>query len=256
MTQTEATGDLAPRGWDRRKIAALLLAGSVFTAPALAGDRAELNILGYSADGAFFAFEEFGKRDGSGFPYSSIFILDLEKDEWTGGSPFRVMPEREDATLTAVRAEAREKADAQLKTLGTREPASILALIGDGVPDTTAKFLTVGQPGVTEPGEVLNEVQLQLSTFPADSPEPCTDYIGEKAKGFALSVSTSDLARDVHRDESLPQSRGCPLDYRFYAVVAPFGSTERLAHTVALVSVYAHGFEGPDRRFIAVPLQQ
>jgi predicted secreted protein len=51
----------------------------------------------------------------------------------------------------------------------------------------------------------------------------------------------------------LPKSRGCPVDYRLYAVVAPF---QQLAPRIAFVSLYRYGFEGPDRRFLAVPLDR
>ena len=71
----------------RSVIAAL----SLFAAgPAAAGDAAELGILGFSADGGVFAFEEYGIQDGSGFPYSSIFIIDTAKDAFIPGTPIRV----------------------------------------------------------------------------------------------------------------------------------------------------------------------
>ena len=53
-------------------IVAVGLAGS----PAIAGDTAELNILGFSGDSSIFAFEEYGVQDGSGFPYSTIYVID------------------------------------------------------------------------------------------------------------------------------------------------------------------------------------
>ena len=52
-------------------------AAIAFAGPALAGDRAVIDFIGYSADSRYFAFEEFGIQDGSGFPYSSIYIIDL-----------------------------------------------------------------------------------------------------------------------------------------------------------------------------------
>ena len=44
------------------------------------------------------------------------------------------------------------------------------------------------------------------------------------------------------------------MDYRIYAVVMPadFGGLQNAG--VAIISTYPFGFEGPDRRFIAVPL--
>lgn len=56
----------------------------------------------------------------------------------------------------------------------------------------------------------------------------------------------------IHRDEVLPKSRGCVLDYRLYAVVIP-GLDAPQGTGVAVVSTYPGGFEGPDRRFLAVP---
>eukprot|EP01036_Dinobryon_divergens_P042760 gene42760-56842_t len=54
--------------------------------PALAGDRALIDFIGYSEDGQYFAFEEYGIGDGSGAPYSHIFIVDLAADAWGDGA--------------------------------------------------------------------------------------------------------------------------------------------------------------------------
>ena len=43
---------------------------------ALAGDFANLNVLGFSSDGNIFAFEQYGVQDGSGFPYADRFYID------------------------------------------------------------------------------------------------------------------------------------------------------------------------------------
>nr|WP_272210755.1 DUF2259 domain-containing protein [Marinicella sp. W31]MDC2876669.1 DUF2259 domain-containing protein [Marinicella sp. W31] len=51
-------------------MAALGLSASIATA----GDFATFTPLGFSDDGSVFAFEEFGVEDGSGFPYSNIFL--------------------------------------------------------------------------------------------------------------------------------------------------------------------------------------
>ncbi len=99
------------------KAASVRLAASVLAllaAPAFAGDAANFAALGFSADGRYFGYEEFGVQDGSGFPYSNIFILDVTEDKWVGGSPFRVRLEDESPGLAGVRAEAMQKAGAKL----------------------------------------------------------------------------------------------------------------------------------------------
>ena len=66
---------------------ALLLA-----APAVAGDRALADFIGFSEDGRYFAFEEYGVQDGSGFPYSTIYVIDLTDDTGCPARPTATRP--------------------------------------------------------------------------------------------------------------------------------------------------------------------
>jgi len=220
----------------------------------LAGDRALIDFVGYSGDARYFAFEEFGIQDGSGFAFSNLYLVDLANDRWVAGTPFRLRAEDETVPLIAVREQNLDSAAAALSMFEVVEPAQIVALVGDGEVDAAARSLSFGAPGY-EPGAVIGEYTLELSSFPADSPEPCRDYLGERAKGYALTLSGDGPTRELHRDRTLPASRGCPVAYRLYAVTLPMGVTD-LSGGVAIISVYPHGFEGPDRRFIAVPLRK
>src|SRR4051794_32683848 len=84
-------------GWAAlARLAASFFAFLLLVLPALAGDRAELNVLGYSQDFRYLAFEEFGIFDGSGGNYSRIFVVDLADDSWVKGTPF-VTEQREDS---------------------------------------------------------------------------------------------------------------------------------------------------------------
>ena len=47
---------------------------------ASAGDFATLNFIGFSKDGRYLAFEEYGTQDGSGFPYSNFYFVDVVKN--------------------------------------------------------------------------------------------------------------------------------------------------------------------------------
>ena len=89
------------------------------------------------------------------------------------------------------------------------------------------------------------------SNIPTGSGAPCEDWFSQKAVGFVLRARRLRPEREIHRDDVLPRSRGCPADYRIQSVYIPFQASD-IASAVALISVYAHGFEGLDRRFIAV----
>lgn len=222
--------------------------------PAAAGDRALLDVIGYSEDGRYFAFEEFGIQDGSGFPYSNIFVIDLSADSWVGGSPFRLRTDADNAALQTTRRDNRQAADDALTEFGITEPAQVLALIGDGEP-ADATELHFGAAGYG-PGEVLGNYSLGLDVFEAKAGDAaCTSYTEQPIVGFALTLGTDGNPRELHRDTTVPKSRGCPLAYRLYGVVG-MANTGNIDGAVALISVYPLGFEGPDRRFIAVPIGQ
>lgn len=240
---------MARRVWRRVSLAVAALA--LMAAPAVAGDRALIDLLGFSSDSRYLAFEEFGIQDGSGFPYANIYLIDLSTDKWAGGSPFRTLLQVEDGTVAAARIAARQQAATALYQLDITQPLLVAAMIADGE-GGDGQSLVFGRPGYM-PGEVRSQHKLTLKMFPADTPEPCEENFGEKAKGFSLTLSEGKDATLIHKDEGpLPASRGCVTTYRIYAVVLPVDA--EVAMGAAIISVYPHGFEGPDRRFIAVPL--
>ncbi len=249
----------APGLWNRprvrHRIGALFLFITALLAPVvptMAGDRALIDYIGFSQDFRYFAFEEFGIQDGSGFAYANLYVIDLSTDAWVVGTPVRIRADSEERSLSDVRAEAKERASSHIDGFGINVPVEIAALIGDGVPDTDARELVFGAPAYL-PGMVSGNYRLHLSTFPATAASPCGDWFDREPLGYSLSLSDSGVDRLVHRDMNLPRSRGCPFDYRIHSVVMPFmGAT--LSNAVAIISVYPGGFEGPDRRFLAVPL--
>lgn len=246
MRRNEAKTDTARPG------ARLIACVALMAAPAVAGDRALIDFVGYSEDGRYFAFEEFGIQDGSGFPYSSIYVVDLPADKWLPGTPVRVVMENEAASQAAARAEALEQAAATLDELAITAPADLIALNGDGEPGDGLS-LDFGAVGYL-PGDLNGRYTLSLEIFDAASPEDCVTFLGEEPKGYALLLEGEGESRELHRDAGmLPRSRGCPMTYRIYGVAARPQSAS-LTGAVAIVAVYPFGFEGPDRRFLAVPL--
>lgn len=236
----------------------MLLAG-----PALASDAAETAAFGYSGDGRYFAYEEFGIQDGSGFPYSSIYVIDVEANAWVEGTPIRVLVEDEAATLGAAHTEAVTTAGPLLLTHKITEPAFVLASMpATEVQENRASVTfdpyyrhlggSVPQPTADMWGTRYTLTAKSTAINP--TPEHCKDY-GEAI--MALTLTLRDLktskADVVHNDTSIPKSRGCPTGYDIDKVVTPamYGQSSRF---VALIGVYSFGFEGHNRRTIAIPV--
>jgi predicted secreted protein len=239
-----------------RLAASLVLLLAFFGTPGLAGDRAGLNVLGYSKDLRYFAFEEFGVRDGSGGNYSHIFVVDLSDDSWVDGTPFLTdqAGDTDDVApkLDAIRAKTAGLAAATLTSLKISVPATTLVLLGDGVPEADGKTMSAAFPSCcgSNDTDASVAVSLALTTFASKSAAPCSV---DTALGYALTATYADgSSHELHRDgDTLPKSRSCPKDYRLYAIVAPF---EAFQPRVAIISSYPFDFEGVSRRFLAVPI--
>jgi predicted secreted protein len=243
----------------RALIAFLLLALGAHAARA--ADAAERDILGFSPDGRYFAFEQFGVQDGSGFPYSEIFMIDLENDKWMEGTPIRVRLDDETQSLPAARRQAREAAQSLLKSAKIEDNARVLAtnpLYQQMADAKELRFRTYYTSfGHLEPIDSEEEdiVSLKLEEIILPTPEGCP--IGDTPMaGFVLTAKFGhEPYREAHRDSKIPSSRSCPLKYSLSDAVAFSGADGRSQRIVALVNVFSFGFEGPDRRFIAVPLK-
>ncbi|MCJ8148889.1 DUF2259 domain-containing protein [Shinella sedimenti] len=233
------------------------LAACLMTATgATAGDFSTFQSIGFSPDGKVYAFEEFGVQDGSGFPYSTIYFIDTEKDAYLPGTPVRVRIDDEQAGLSKARADAMAKAAPMIEKNRLLDNPGILAA-----------FNPMGQLGVDRsridyypfaiepmPGGsyalALDEIALPL-------PEKCRAITPYGGKGFRLRLVQDDgkpADRMVYEDEQVPDSRNCPLTYQLSgALTFPVQNGARVH--VALVLVRSVGFEGDNGRWIAVPFR-
>src|SRR5690606_7736483 len=236
------------------RFATLLTALVIAPLGARAGDTATVEILGFSADGRIFAFEEFGIQDGSGFPYSHRFYIDTGSDEFVSGSPIRVRIDDEAANLELARQQARERGDAIVPsatlaanrgfTAGAR-PATQIS--GD------ALHMAVNTRPVIPPIDAT--LELRLEEFSLQGPDYCGDF--GPTKGFRLTrlgVQPGEQATLLHEDSTLPASRGCALGYSIGAVQTFFPQGGAPVYAV-MISVRSAGFEGPDHRWIGIPAQ-
>ena len=219
-------------------------------AQADAGDIAQRDIIGFSASGGHFAFEEYGIQDGSGFPYSNIYIIDVATDSWLPGTPLRIRREDDTSGLETARAQARSLAEPILDRFAIG--AQPYHGASNPVTETSANpyHVTINPrpvlPAIDDP------VSFTLVPFSLTGSESCEPF--GQMKGFKLLVerlSETGNAVQVHKDTAIPQSRGCPLDYRIADIFTffPEGGVPVFA---ALIQIIAVGFEGPDGRFMAV----
>lgn len=228
----------------------------LFAGAASAGDIASFRSIGFSGDGKIFAYEEYGIQDGSGFPYSNIYAVDLTKDAYLPGTPFRVKLEQDGATVARARWQARNAADVLIDTHElANHPAEVIAFNPVTEVSGDPHKLRYRDHATVPPAGGVNTLVLEEIHQPADV--RCHEQV-EKVTSFRIRFTEREgkaVNEVVHEDQRLPASRACATGYRLGGVFSSGIWTENEAQ-VALIFVLTAGFEGSqDGRWIVVPLK-
>ncbi len=227
----------------------LLLSGI----PALAGDFATLNFIGFSKDGRFLAFEEYGVADGSGFPYSSFYFIDVEKNTFAAPA-VHVRIERETATEQQARSRAKVNAAPNLRKFRIVDRNTGKLVVSRLLTDISGnQFFKEADDTQT-----INFAELIASMYREGNYDLILKPVGVKTKEcdifdqpiykFDLSLRDNNAEKTIvlQRDSTLPASRSCPLHYAIQFVYLYD------TYVVVFLNSYSTGFEGPDMRYLAV----
>ncbi|TJV44577.1 MAG: DUF2259 domain-containing protein [Mesorhizobium sp.] len=244
---------------------------------ARAGDAAARRIIGFSAGGAYFAFEQYGTLDAgaSDSGYSEIDIIDTRTDQFVGGKPILVVDETEESTLTLEQARAQAAAKAApilakyaIASRGTQTASDKFTFPGEIVGYNDISRLEQASQKWLSPLYDETEVStIRLDEILADSAIDCSASFNDiqqgdqalqgdkpgKALGFRLTLQGQDGKpfKTLHEDKAVPGSRNCPTSYSL-SESYEFTPVGKPAVIVVLVQRFSQGFEGRDRRFIAV----
>jgi predicted secreted protein len=246
----------------------LALACALGARAATAGDGAALNVLGFSADGRFFAFEQYGVQDGSGSLYSTISAIVIGDNRPVKGMPITALMEPDDPTLAmqapeqrlaAVRAKAAADAAPLLKQIGIAEAGNQMVAVAGSRSRSLLDAEEVKSVSKASVATVMlpaarfgPDARLQLREFDIALPR-CKDLVADDhPSGFGLTLERKGRPTiHLSRDQTIPASRGCPDHYgitEVHELPLPDGS----AALAVLIHYFYMAFEGPDRRFIAV----
>lgn len=232
----------------------LLVLIGLASSSARAGDTAELEIYGFSSHGDYFAFEQYGWQDGSGFPYSQIFVLDVRSDSWVKPSPFRRVDEIDEDNgydpqdaLSKTRAQNQQAAHALLDKTSIFGMGKTVAFNPATELGSNPYHIKAAPRLPLLPGET--SIDLTLNEYPLQNAD-CAGY-GVETKGFRLTMVSNGVTRTLNDDTSVPKSRRCPISYRIERVFT-FYPEKGPAVFAIFVQMESLGFEGPDRRYLAI----
>lgn len=211
--------------------------------PASPGDEAELLVLGFSAEGRYFAFAQSGREPETWFPYASVHAIDITSDKWLSDSPISVVLKDRDKTTRDARREAGETAERRWGRLRLDTPGVTLLERKPGRPIDRGDEVEVTIPTI---GAAL--VRLTPKLLPA---EGCEGFAGESV-GLMVDLVRLDgrLIRRLQEDARIPSSRGCPIGYAIAEVVA-LDRKPKPPVIAVVFAVFKVGTTGIDRRYLA-----
>lgn len=227
---------------------AALCAALCTTAPvtALSGEAATLQVIGFSPDGRYFAFEQYGVIDGGPTAFSEIHVVEVAANAYAAPVQRRHRDEAGADTLATLRAGNRAAAAATLKNLGLDRPQPgrllVQRLLTDLDADAHAARFAAAPPlhGLPAPARY----RLVLDSRPAPRVECHGLGTGQ---ALTLHLEHAATSRVLQRDRKVPAARGCVFGYRIHGVWLHGG--RQLA---VLLALRVPGFEGESLRYMAV----
>lgn len=235
------------------KVLLFLFLAFIVIAPinTLAGDLASLNFIGFSRDGKYAAFEEYGEFDGEATDlqtYSHYYFLNVEKNSYAS-NPVRIDSGRRDAR-TRAKAQARPilkklriVANNTGDLLVARMPTDDVYLQVSGNNESIkVKFDTSVNLGMGSPES--HEFELVLKTLETKETSPCGNNM------YRIELLLKDLKsgteKYLQKDSNVPEERQCPF---YYGIQYVYLNNDSL---VVFLNTYVQGFESRDMRYMAV----
>ncbi len=246
----------------RCAIPALALLGCLSTS-AWAGDAAARNVIGFSPDGGYFAFEQYTMVYEDEASFSEYVIVDTKSDTFVPGAPIRILLRGDDGLdEKKARADAQAKAKPLLERLKIADAGTRI----EGKPSMDLDDIGIYQINQQPMAKSLDiplpdgrKAQIVASDHPIAT-VMCEGMGGRgtpgKAKGFGVKLTLKIAGGPpmvLQHDKALPRSRRCAAEY---------GIAEAYLHqagdgalTLAALIEYADNHDhhaGPNRRFMVV----
>lgn len=195
-----------------------------FSLPAAALERPRLDVLGFSPDGRFFAYQQSGYDRGQ-VAFADLFVIDTKTDKRVSGSPIRIRYTPDQGDLAAARAALKAQSARYLKRLGLNRASAGVSY----VPKTRTQ-MSLDLPW----GE---RAQIKLETHDGMAAPGCPISVPVKKgaiAGLSLTMQLPEQVTVLYNDTMVPRGRGCPLSYRFASgFVKSRGSDAVIANVIA-----------------------
>ncbi|NKK72989.1 DUF2259 domain-containing protein [Rhizobium leguminosarum bv. viciae] len=217
----------------------------------LAGDIANIQPIGFSADGKVFGFQEFGIEESGNLPYSNTYFIDTENGHYLEGTPFHTELTDKDANLSKARRQNLTAARSQMDKYDLLTNPGLIAAFNPptelGSPSKTLRYTTLATDGPPKAPYTLS-----LGEMPVPTPKDCA-AVDKRVIGFSLQMIEKEGAphrQAARQATAVPAERVCSVEYRIGGAMVYQQEGGNQVH-IALVLAFDADRNG---RWIAVPV--
>jgi len=215
---------------------------------ARAGDLASLEFWGFSPDGRFLTFEQFGTMDGSGFPFSRLAVVNVPGNIFVDYAE-KVVKEGivlNERTYTAqTLAQSLKRTGVRRGLTGTLVFQKGPVLEGDS--DYSLTLTSADLPKAAKFTLDGKDYTLELTERPAPPiTDDCREYAQFPAALLELKLSSGATSRVIQKDVRLPNTRKCVYSYGIARIYRYRSSVAVFLRTLS------PGFEGPNLGWMVV----
>ncbi len=208
------------------------------------GTFREYEFIGFSEDGRFLAFEQYAVEDGTGYAVSTVYIVEVEKNDWVV-KPISYTDEKSNLTLARTTNAQRTKPLLEKYAIKRGNTGSLVVarLRTDLTKHPTSARFTKAIGSMYSDGDY----ELDLNQSPLKS-DQCFRSEPPEAKLFELVLRNlyKRESNILQKDTQLPRNRGCVKGYRIEKVFV-------LKNKIAVFIDYqSEGYEGPDGSYLVV----
>ena len=214
---------------------------------ARAGDLASLEFWGFSKDGSALAFEQYGTMDGSGFPFSRLAVVDVQRNTFADYAETEVqdgiLDERAYTAQTLAQSLKRRGIQRGLTGTPVFQKGPLLERDLDySKPLTPANLPKAAK--FTLDGKAYT-LELKESAAPAATND-CRAYSPFPAALLELKLSSGGASQVLQKDFRLPNTRKCVYSYGVARIYRYRSSVAVFLRTLS------PGFEGPNLGWMVV----